>query len=296
MYEKFYGLTKEPFQLTPDPEICFEYSAYRKAKSYMQYALHSHQGVVLVTGRPGSGKSLLVSEFVATARASNLIVARVIANDLEGEDLLRLVLVRFGLRVETEYSEYKSALLLRLEEYLIQARSQGQHCLLVIDEAQTLSLSALEELRGLTNLTHKEKPLMQLFLVGQSKLRDKVLSPELEQLHQRITASCHLTALSAEETEEYISHRLMAVGWKNNPELAADICGQIHRASLGIPRWINLICTRLFLHGMVEKKNSLNYEDLYTVLSDLKHEDLLPSQSRINPGDRSEEGDLTRQG
>ena len=241
----------------------------------MQYALHSGEGIVLITGQPGTGKTVLVNQVTARLSNTRINVATLVAVDVSGEDLLRLILARFGQRADPDVAESKSVLLLRLEEYLRMEVESGRTSLLIVDEAQILSVQALEELRGLANIIYDGVVLLQLFLVGQERLLDTVLSPALEQLHQRITATCHFSTLKEQETSNYIFHRLGVAGWEDNPQIDTDVIGMIHSASEGIPRRINLICSRLFLYGMVEEKDHLTVRDLIAVLQDLRNEGLM---------------------
>ena len=148
--------------------------------------------------------------------------------------------------------------------------------LLIIDEAQDLAPSALEELRLLTNLQQNNVPLLQIFLVGQEQLRDLVMTPALEQVHQRIVAACHLAPLDEQTTRDYVLHRLRWVGWQDDPRLDDAIFPYIHKYSTGIPRLINLICSRLLLHGMVEERHELGEPDIQTAIESLAAEELLP--------------------
>ncbi len=274
MYEKFYAFKEEPFRLSPDSRLCFRHGSYRKAKAYMHYALHRGEGFVMVTGRPGTGKSTLINDLVLELANSNVQFSKLTSTQLEADDLLRLVVLDFGLDGSVDN---KAMLLHRLNTYLQRLHHEGRRPLLIIDEAQDLSASALEELRLLTNLQQNNQPLLQIFLVGQEELRDLVMSRRLEQLHQRIVAACHLNPLDEETTREYILHRLHHVGWKEDPELDEAVFPYIHKYSLGIPRLINLICSRLLLHGMVEELHRLGEEDVRTAIESLAMEQLLPN-------------------
>ena len=180
------------------------------------------------------------------------------------------------------HSSTKAILLHDLERFLNQIRMDGKRALLIIDEAQGLPSSALEELRLLTNLQQDNLPLLQIFLVGQEELRKTVLSPGLMQLHQRIVAACHLDPLTVETTGEYIRHRLSQVGWSNDPEFDDRVFEYIHKFSTGIPRLINLICGRLLLHGMVEELHLIEEPHVREVIEALSEEQLLPINRQIN--------------
>jgi len=190
---------------------------------------------------------------------------------LEADDLLRMVADAYGVPSDTDR---KSAILQQLTKVFTDAYKMGRRALLIIDEAQDLSTSALEELRLLTNLQLNRQPLLQIFLLGQEELRDMVQQPNMEQVHQRLVAACHIQPLKEEETKAFIKHRLKQVGWNNNPEISEAIYPVIHRISHGIPRRINMICSRLFLHGCVEELHQLSINDAKVVLTEIQHEQL----------------------
>jgi general secretion pathway protein A len=276
MYETFYGLREEPFRLSPDARLCFPHPSYRKAKAYMQYALQRQEGFVMVTGRPGTGKTTLINDITEQLKQQGNLFAALNSTQIRADDLLRLVLLKFGLDGE---HDNKATLLHRLEKFLQQIQRDGKRPLLIIDEAQDLPGDALEELRLLTNMQQDYQPLLQIFLIGQEELRQTVLSPGLEQLHQRIVAACHLAPLTPEGLKAYVLHRLEQVGWDNDPSLEEGIFELIHQSSLGVPRIVNQICSRLFLHGMVEEKHILELIDLKEVIESLAEEQLLPTRS-----------------
>lgn len=275
MYEQFYNLKEEPFRLSPNSRFCFKHPTYKKAFAYMQYALHRGEGFVMVTGQPGTGKTTLITDLTSTMSDGHAVFANISSTQLEADDLLRMVAYTFGLDGKTEI---KSSLLQDLETFFRKTHAAGRRPLLIIDEAQGLSRTALEELRLMTNLQQNNRPLLQIFLVGQEELRDMVMSPTLEQLHQRIVAACHLAPLTEQDTGQYIKHRLSQVEWRNDPEFDPAIFPLIRQFSDGIPRWINLICSRLMLHGMVEELHRFSVEDVREVLQGLIDEQLLPSR------------------
>lgn len=278
MYEQHYGLREEPFRLSPDSRLCYPHSGYTKAKAYMQYALQRKEGFVMVTGRPGTGKSTLIGDLTNDlAQQANVVFASLTCTQIEADDLLRLVVMQFGLDGSLPH---KAVMLNNLEVLLKRLHSEGRRPLLIIDEAQDLPASALEELRLLTNLQQNNQPLLQIFLVGQEELRDTIMSPGLEQLHQRLVAACHLRPLNESSTQEYILHRLKHVGWSGNPAIEEAAFSPIYNASGGIPRLINMVCSRLFLHGMVEDRSTLTLADAKEVIESLEEEQLIRPQEQ----------------
>lgn len=275
MYEEFYNLKEEPFRLSPNSKFCFKHPTYRKAFAYMQYALQRGEGFVMVTGQPGTGKTTLINDLTASVSGGLAVFANISSTQLEADDLLRMVAYTYGLDGTTTI---KSTLLQELETFFRRTHAAGKRPLLIIDEAQGLPRQALEELRLMTNLQQNSRPLLQIFLVGQEELRGMVMSPQLEQLHQRIVAACHLEPLTTQDTEQYIKHRLTQVGWRNDPTLDPEIFPLIRQFSDGVPRWINLICSRLMLHGMVEELHQLGVPEAREVLRGLIDEQLLPSR------------------
>lgn len=239
----------------------------------MDYALRRAEGFIMVTGRPGTGKTTLVEDLLSSLPRKHVVTSRLVSSQLQAEDLLRLVAFSFGLHAE---SQDKAGILHAVEHFLLGQAKQRKHVLLVIDEAQGLATEALEELRLLTNFHAQGRPLLQFFLVGQEPLRDMVRAPEMEQFHQRLIAACHLDPMGGDETRAYVEHRLQHAGWKGDPEIREDVFFLIHRFSLGIPRRINQLCSRLFLRGAVEGKHYLDGQDVLAVTEELREELLAP--------------------
>ncbi|MFN2287525.1 MAG: ExeA family protein [Chromatocurvus sp.] len=237
----------------------------------MAYAFMRAEGFVMVTGRPGTGKTTLVGALVDDLSGEKVTTANIVCSQLEASDLLQMVAYEFG--VDVVHTE-KGVLLQHLSRLLQKWHREGRRALLIVDEAQDLSVSAMEELRLLTNIQVAGKPLLQIFLLGQPDLRELILSPPLEQVHQRIVAASHLEALEMDETEAYVRHRLTLVGWRGDPDISRAIYPLIYKFSEGVPRRINLICSRLLLHGSVEQLHRLSVADMKEVLSELQGESL----------------------
>ncbi|WP_395333727.1 XrtA/PEP-CTERM system-associated ATPase [Novosphingobium sp. BL-8H] len=267
MFEDFYGLRARPFQLTPDPAFFFESATHRKALSYLGYGLAQGEGFVVITGEVGAGKSTLVAHLMATIDPAQLTVGLVVTSALNGEEIVHVVAQEFGLPVA---GHDKASALGAIESFLHSEARAGRRCLLIVDEAQNLSVSAIEELRMLSNFQLGAHPLLQTLLLGQPEFRATLLeSPELEQLRQRVIATHHLTAMTVREVKPYVEHRLACAGWQGQPVFDDDVHAEIHAATGGIPRRINQVLNRLLLLGAVEQKTRIDAEMLREVLGEL---------------------------
>ena len=274
MYEAFYGFTARPFQLTPDPAFYFESLTHRKALSYLGYGLNQGEGFIVITGEVGAGKSTLVAHLMATIDPARLTAAQVVTSALSGEEIIHVVAQAFGLVIG---GHDKASALAAIEGLLHAEARNGRRCLLVVDEAQNLSIDALEELRMLSNFQLGAQPLLQTLLLGQPEFRELLqTSPELEQLRQRVIAAHHLDAMEADELRPYVEHRLRLVGWSGRPALAADVYPKLHHASGGVPRRVNQIANRLFLMGAVEQLEQFDGAMLERVLSEIASDTALP--------------------
>ncbi|MCX2975899.1 AAA family ATPase [Candidatus Marimicrobium litorale] len=271
MYEIYYNFQAEPFRLSPDHHFCFEHKGYARAGAYMAYAYRRAEGFVMITGRPGTGKTTLIGDLVESLSSDNVYVANLVCTQLQADDLLKSVAYSFEIG---SVNIDKAELLHRLTVLLHRWHRANKRALLIVDEAQDLSPSAMEELRLLTNIQLDNQPLLQVFLVGQPELRDLVLRPEMEQVHQRIVAASHIDSIDPEETEGYVMHRLQVVGWKGDPSIERGIFPLIHKFSEGVPRRINLICSRLFLLGSVEDRHTIELKDVAVVIGELQTEGL----------------------
>jgi len=253
MYEEFYGFTGRPFQLTPDAAFYFESLTHRKALSYLGYGLAQGEGFIVITGEIGSGKSTLAAHLMATIDPERLTAAQVVTSALNGDEIIHVVAQSFGLVID---ANDKATALAGIEGLLHAEARGGRRCLLVVDEAQNLSIEALEELRMLSNFQLGAQPLLQTLLLGQPEFRDTLQSsPRLEQLRQRVIATHHLDAMDADEVQPYVEHRLRLVGWNGRPSIETPLYPALYEATGGVPRRINQIANRLFLMGCVEERD-----------------------------------------
>lgn len=244
MYESKFGLSGPPFQLNPDPAFYFDSRGHSNALSYLKFGVHQGEGFIVVTGEIGAGKTTLVRTLLDGVNSSEVVAAQVLNTQLESGELLQAILTAFGVAAP---GGGKAQLLASLEAFLTAVAADGRRALLIVDEAQNLGREAIEELRMLSNFQLGNHALLQSFLVGQPELRKQLESPAMEQLRQRIIASCHLGPLGADETRAYIEHRMRHVGWTGQPAFDDDAFAVIYQWTGGIPRKINLLCNRLLL-------------------------------------------------
>src|SRR6185437_11499480 len=205
MYAEFYSLTSMPFQLTPDSRFFFGSSEHNKAMAFLNYGISQGEGFVVVTGEVGAGKTTLVDHLLATLDPTKYITGRIVTTQLNSYDMLRMVGAAFQIFRE---GMDKASLVTRIKQLLDELTAQRKRALLIVDEAQSLTTEALEELRMLSNLIVSGGSPLQSILLGQPEFRAVLSSPDLEQLRQRVTASCHLGALNEVDTRRYIEHRL----------------------------------------------------------------------------------------
>jgi len=269
MYTEFYGLTAQPFQLTPDARFFFESTVHRQAMAYLVYGLHHAEGFIIITGEVGAGKTILVENLLSTIDRSSFVTAKIVTTQLAGDDLLHMVAAGFGIAKE---GLAKGPLLQRISEFALAQHRNGKRVLLIVDEAQNLSFEALEELRMLSNIFFDRTMALQSFLLGQPQFRATLGSPRLEQLRQRVTAAYHLGPLGEGESRAYVEHRLRRADWKGDPHFAEDCFPLIHQRTGGVPRQINTLCSRLLLFGFLEELHTLTANAVEKVANDLREE------------------------
>jgi len=270
VYKSCYKLSGQPFRLSPDYRFSFNHRTYDEAKAYLKYAAAEGEGFVVITGAPGTGKTTLIGALLSELDTGQVRVASLANEQLDPRDLVDRVNDAFGLPVNNDVAP-----LPKLMRFLNQNYQEGGRAILIVDEAQSLSKRALEELRLLSNLQNYDGLLLQVFLLGQDPLLDMIRSPGMEQLQQRLIAASHLEPLKLKETVAYVEHRLRKVGWQNDPSFTEESMNLIHKFSGGVPRRINLICHRLFLRSGLEQKHHLQGEDALHVIVELHKEGLL---------------------
>lgn len=267
MYDEYYGLTGRPFQLTPDPAFYFESGTHRKALSYLGYGLAQGEGFIIITGDVGAGKSTLVSHLMQSIDRARMTAATIVTSQLDAHDLVKMAAESFG--IDTRGLD-KAASLRSIENFLHAEARTGRRCLLVVDEAQNLSIEAVEELRMLSNFQLGSTSLLQIFLLGQPEFRDLVRdAPELEQLRQRVIATHHLDPMDETEVEHYVKHRLSRAGWQGNPGFAPDVFPMLFTETGGVPRKLNTLMNRVMLMGAVELLSFIDSSTVSAVVADM---------------------------
>jgi len=256
MYNEFYGFTKDPFMIVPDPNYLYMSPKHEEALARLVYGLKERCAIMLLTGEVGAGKTTLIRYLTGHLPAS--IQAATISNsNLFAEALLRMILVEFGQPAAPEWD--KSVLIKNLQLHLDALAAQNRRSLLIIDEAQNLPLDALEEIRMLSNFQANTRSLLQILLVGQPELRTRMKDPRCLQIAQRVAINYHITALNLEETRAYIAYRLKRSG--ASPQLfTADAMEMVFRLSRGIPRSINLTCDSALIYGFAEEVRTIDSE------------------------------------
>ena len=248
MYAAFFGLRQPPFSIAPDPRYLFMSEHHREALAHLLYGVESGGGFVLLTGEIGAGKTTVCRRFLEQV-PEQARVAYIFNPKLTATELLQTICHEFGVETPhvgpgaTSIKEYLDP----LNGYLLQSHARGEHNVLIVDEAQALSIDVLEQLRLLTNLETNQDKLLQIVLIGQPELRQMLARPELEQLAQRVIARFHLGALSPTETQLYVIHRMQVAGWQGDAPFSADALQQMHQLTGGVPRRINLLCDRALL-------------------------------------------------
>ncbi len=268
MYDEHYGLTGRPFQLTPDPKFWFETATHRKAMAYLGYGLAQGEGFIVITGDIGAGKTTLVGHLMDTIDHQRLNAIKLVSTAIEADDLLRIVATE--LHVDPA-GLTKAELLTAIERGLHAVARTGKRTLLIVDEAQALPVSALEELRMLSNFQAGGHALLQIVLLGQPEFRDRLHGSErLEQLRQRVIAIHHLDPMEESEVSDYLAHRLSVVGWTGNPDFTDDAFAAFFAGSAGVPRRLNLLAGRVMLYAALENLTVIDAAVVRSVQRDLE--------------------------
>src|SRR5271157_3666450 len=252
MYKTFFGLRENPFNINPDPRFLYLTPQTQEALGQLTYGIQNRKGCILLTGEVGTGKTTLVNYLLDWLRQRRMPTAFIFNSHLSARHLFDFILTDFGIPTDLGL---KSNMLLQLTKWLIERFRVGETPVLIVDEAQGLSFELLEEIRLLLNLETASEKLLQIVLVGQPELEDKLKRPELRQLRQRITLRCNTAPLTLDESYGYIAGRLRLGGATGDPVFAADAVEAVFYYSRGIPRVMNLLCEHALINSYVEQFN-----------------------------------------
>ena len=247
MYLEFYNLKEKPFNVTSDPNFLYMSSRHKEALSALIYGIKERKGFLEITGEVGTGKTTLCRALL-NRLDSNTKAAFIFNSDLPEMQLLQAISTDLGLKVE---KKTKIGIFNALNAFLIEQLKKNNNVILILDEAQNLKPKVLEQLRMLSNLETEKEKLFQIILVGQPELSDKLNSPDLRQIRQRIGVRYHISPLKRDEVKDYIKHRLYIAGSKGNIEFSNEAVDKIYAYSNGIPRLINVVSDKALLLGFV---------------------------------------------
>ena len=266
MYLEYYGLTEPPFDITPNPRFLFFSARHREAFNHLLYGIRERKGFVQLTGEVGAGKTTLCRSLL-TQLGKNFETALILNPVLDADQLMKAIAMEFGLNVKgLDRLETVAA----LNEYLLGLADRQKDAVLIIDEAQDMTNDLLEQVRLLSNLETYDHKLLQIVLMGQPELRDRLNAHSLRQLRQRITVRYHLPALTWAEVGQYIQHRLEVSGAKGAPYFTPPAIWRIFQYSRGLPRLINAVCDKCCLAGFVGQTDQINFNMVGRAIRELE--------------------------
>jgi general secretion pathway protein A len=279
MYLDFYGLKEKPFNATPDPKFLYLTPGHREALAQLVYGVQEHKGFIVLTGEVGTGKTTLLQTLLQKLD-SNTAVAFVFNSTLPFEEILEYILEDYGIGKAGTTTAQR---LVALSHFLVDRCRAGQNTVLIIDEAQNLEPKALEQIRLLSNFETTTDKLLQILLVGQPELKDKLQLPQLRQLKQRISLRCAIPPMTAEETRDYIRTRLRIAGARDLNLFAEPAVRRIAEYAGGIPRIVNIVCDHALLIGYADQTRQVRREVVERAIKYLEDGELPSRQPSTRP-------------
>ncbi len=278
MYLELFKLNELPFRLSPDPAFLFLSKHHARAKAYMESTIWFTDGFVIITGEIGSGKTTLIETFLSELE-KDVVVAQVNQTQVSAIEFLQTVLVQFGFQ---PFKMKKAELLATLNQFLIEQYADGRRVLLIVDEAQNLSGRVLEEIRMLSGIETTKEKVLRIILAGQPELNEKLNSPELVQLAQRVRLRFHLTPLSKSDTAAYVQHRLEVAGSQGRQIFAEDTMPLIFRYTGGTPRLINTLCDTSMMAAFSQDHDTVTLDDVQNAIDELQWVEFTERSSRFD--------------
>jgi len=277
MYLELFKLHELPFRLSPDPQFLYLSKQHARAKAYMESTIWFTDGFVVITGEIGAGKTTLIETFLRELQ-TDAVVAQINQTQLSPTAFLQTVLVQFGF---SPFNMKKPEVLATLNQFLVEQHINGRKVLLIVDEAQNLSHRVLEEVRMLSGIETTKDKALRIILAGQPELNDKLDSPELVQLTQRVRLRFHLTALSKAETAAYIDHRLEVAGSQGRRIFADETYATIYKYTGGVPRLINTLCDTCMMAVFGRDQDTVTAADLDAAIAELQWVEFAAGTNRM---------------
>jgi general secretion pathway protein A len=274
MYKSFFGLKDNPFNVNPDPRFLYFTKEIEEAFSGLKYGIQNRKGFITLTGEVGTGKTTLVNRLLDWLHEERVRTAFLFNSRMNSSQLFDFILAEFGISCD---SRSKSQNLMKLNQFLLDRFRAGETTVLIVDEAQNLTYPVLEEIRLLTNLETSTEKLLQIVLSGQPELEEKLKLPQLRQLRQRIMLRCKTSALSKEQTHDYIVERLRIAGYEGPAIFSPDAVAMVHKYSVGIPRVINLLCEHSLINAYVEQQRPIIGKTVEEVAKEFEFDEVAPT-------------------
>jgi general secretion pathway protein A len=273
MYKSFFGLKESPFNVNPDPRFLYLTKQIEEALTGLMYGIQTRKGFVTLTGEVGTGKTTLVNRLLDWLHHRQARTAFLFNSRMNSNQLFDFILAEFEIACD---SKSKSQQLMKLNQWLLDRYRAGETVVLIIDEAQNLTYPVLEEIRLLTNLETSTDKLIQIILSGQPELEEKLKLPQLRQLRQRIMLRCRTSALTKEQTREYILERLRIAGASDPSIFSAEAMDTVYLYSLGIPRVINLLCEHSLVNAYAEQQKPIQSKIVEEVAREFQLDEIEP--------------------